>query len=448
MNNLVDLARKLASGKTSSRELVETCLEHIEAPGGEGERVFLSLYTQRAITEAAVVDEARKRGWSVPRYAGIPISIKDLFDTEGEVTRAASRVLEHNPPARRDAPVVQLLRKAGFIILGKTNMTEFAYSGLGMNAHFGTPKNPFDRASGRIPGGSTAGGAVSVADNMAYATIGTDTGGSCRIPAALCGIVGFKPTSARVSRDGVIPLSQSLDSIGPLANSVSCCAVLDSLLSGGPGDDVESFPESGLRLAVLDSYVNESLDETVAQAYEEALVRLSRRGVKLTPIRIPELSELPVINRKGGLVGAEAYAWHQNLLETRGDYYDAWIRARFEAGKSQTAADYIELLQKRQWMQSLVEARTHMFDAMVLPSVQIMAPTIAQMKDPELSAATNLLLLRNTAIGNFLDRPAISVPCHQSGTAPVGLMLMGRRNEDRQLLSIARGLEYTIRPEL
>lgn len=445
MSNLVDMSRKLARGKVTSRELVDRCLSAIADSEGEGSRAFLTVYEERAKAEADHIDQARTKGLHVPSFAGIPISIKDLFDVAGEVTRAGSRVLDEEAAAAVDCVVVSRLRRAGFVLLGKTNMTEFAYSGLGMNTHFGTPLNPYDRPSGRIPGGSTSGGAVSVADGMAAATIGTDTGGSCRIPAAFCGIVGFKSTSARVPRQGAFPLSKTLDSIGPLANSVSCCAVLDSVLSGGEGVDEESFPEIGLRIGVLEGYVTEKLDDHVAASYQTALARLSSRGVTLKPITINELGELPHINRNGGLVGADAYAWHRTYLESRAEHYDPWVRARFEAGKAQSAADYIELIEQRARLIAVVRKKAHMFDALALPTVQITPPTIASLSDPELSNPINLLCLRNTAVGNFLDRPAISIPCHELGTAPVGFMLMADTGQDRRLLAIARGVEYAIR---
>lgn len=445
MPNLLDLKRQLAASRTTSRALIEASLSAIADGLGEGARSFLSVYEQLALAEAERADAARAGKLPLPRFAGIPISIKDLFDVAGEVTRAASRVLDTQPTATRDADIVALLRRSGFIVIGKTNMTEFAYSGLGMNAHFGTPLNPFDRGSKRIPGGSTSGGAVSVADGVTAATIGTDTGGSCRIPAAFCGIVGFKPTSARVSKRGAIPLSPTLDSVGPLAGTVSCCAVLDSILSGGEGDDEESYPMSNLCLGVIEGYVDENLDEAVAAAFQGALRRLSQKGVKLKPLAIPELAELPHINRNGGLVGAEAYAWHRNLLETRGELYDPWVRGRFDAGRAQSAADYVDLLGHRSRLMRSVRDRSRFWDALVLPTVQISPPTIASLVDPAVSNPTNILCLRNTSIANFLDRPAISIPCHAPGSPPVGLMLMGETGDDRSLLSTARGLEYTIR---
>ena len=445
MQNLLDLKRRLDSGKISSRDLVEESLHKIGNPDGEGARCFLTVNSDRARKEADLVDEARKHGLPLAHLAGVPISVKDLFDCSGEVTRAGSRALDTERAAKSDADAVAALRRAGFIVVGRNNMTEFAYSGLGMNAHFGTPLNPFERAVGRIPGGSTSGGAVAVADSMVPATLGTDTGGSCRIPAAFCGIVGFKPTARRVSTKGMIPLSETLNSIGPLATSVSCCAILDSILSTGMVRDEESHPEVGVRLGVIEGYVDEKLDDIVASAYAATLTRLSQRGVHLRPVSIPELAEFTNLNRNGGLVGAEAYAWHRPLLETRAEQYDPWVRARFDAGRAQSAADYIDTLHARARITASVNERTRTFDALVFPTVAIVAPTIASLTDPIISNPTNLLCLRNAAIGNFLDRPAISIPCTSPGSAPVGCMLMGETMQDRRLLSVARGLEYTIR---
>ena len=445
IQNITDLSRKLAKGVLKSADLVRETFKMIDHADREGGPAFLGIYRDAALAEAALIDTARAKGLALPRHAGVPIAIKDLFDVKGEVTRAGSRVLDARAPATEDAEIVRLLRRAGFVIVGKNNMTEFAYSGLGVNGHFGTPLNPHDKAIDRVPGGSSSGAGVAVASGMVPAAIGTDTGGSCRIPAAFCGIVGFKPTSTRVARAGSVPLSNSLDCIGPLASSVSSAAVLDSIMAGGDGADVESFPEGGIRLGVLEGYVTEHIDEQVAAAFEGALTRLSRRGVRLTPLDITELADLPRINAKGGLVGAEAYAWHRQLLDTRGEFYDPWVRARFEAGKSQSAAEYIDVLEQRLRLRALVADRQAPFDALILPTVQIVAPALGDLKSTDKSAQINLLCLRNTAVGNFLDLPSISIPCHDQGALPVGAMLMGQSGQDRRPLSIARGLEQALR---
>lgn len=447
MANLIDLSRKLASGRVTSRELTEQCLAKIEDPNGQGSKAFLKVYRDHALAQADSVDQARKAGWSVPQFSGIPISIKDLFDVAGEVTTAGSHVLDEQAPATADADITAHLRNAGFVIVGKCNMTEFAFSGLGVNAHHGTPLSPYARDVGHIPGGSSSGGAVSVADEMAVATIGTDTGGSCRIPAAYCGITGFKPTAQRVSRRGCVPLSTSLDSIGPLANTVSCCAVLDSVMAGGSGLDEESFPEAGLRFAVLDGYMTDQIEPHVADSFQAALTRLSQRGVRLTPITLDELNEIPQINRFGGLVGAEANAWHQEFLESRADFYDPWVRSRILGSSGQVAADYVRVLGERERLKNAVAQRTRAFDALVMPTVQVTPPKLADMADMDQSLAANNQSLKNTLVGNFLDRPSISIPCHAPDTAPVGFMIMGESMDDRRLLSIARSVEYAIRAE-
>ena len=445
IQNITDLSRKLMGGKTTSEAVVQEVFERIEDPKGDGRLVFLSTYRDAALAEARSVDQARKSKLSLPTFAGIPLAIKDLFDIKGEVTRAGSKVFDDMPAAAEDAEIVRRLRRAGFIIVGKNNMTEFAYSGLGVNSHFGTPRNPHDRKVERVPGGSSSGAAVGVSEGMVPAAIGTDTGGSCRIPAAFNGVIGFKPTSTRVPKTGAVPLSKTLDCVGPLATSVSCCAVLDSVLSGGNGEDVESHPEGGIRLGVLEGYVTELMDEAVAAAYQAALVRLSRRGVRLTPLTINELADLPNINSKGGFVGAEAYAWHRSHLDTKAELYDPWVRARFNAGKSQSAADYICLGEERTRVREAVAQKHALFDAFILPTVQIVPPALTDLTETEQSNRINLLCLRNTAVGNFLDVPAISIPCHDEGALPVGIMLMGHSGNDRRLLSLARGLEQVIR---
>src|SRR5690349_22210483 len=281
---LATLAADLDAGRTTARKLVEDCLARIADPAGEGARAFIHVDRDAALTTADAMDHLRKARAAPSRYAGIPVSIKDLFDIKGQVTRAGSRALEDSPLAETDAPVVARLRAAGFIVIGRTNMTEFAFSGLGINPHYGTPLNPWDRASSRIPGGSSSGAAVSITDTMAFGALGTDTGGSCRIPAALCGIVGFKPTAHRVPTAGAFPLSTSLDSIGPLAATVACCAALDAVLAGEPAVELAPFPLAGLRMAVPQTLVLEGVEPAVASAFEAALAALRKAGARVVDI--------------------------------------------------------------------------------------------------------------------------------------------------------------------
>lgn len=458
MRTLQNLIQSLNDGSLRSQELVEQSLNAIEDPNGEGKLALLSIYGDQALALAKHVDTARAKGWSLPKFAGIPMTIKDLFDNTGEVTRAGSHALDDRAPATTDAPIVRALRDAGFIIIGKTNMTEFAFSGLGINAHYGTPRNPFERNSsassvsrnnGRVPGGSSSGAAVSVSDKMVAATIGTDTGGSCRIPAAFCGIVGFKPTSARVSTEGAIPLSTTLDSIGPLANTVQCCASVDAILSGtGEALSAPSELARNLRVGVIQEYTTDNMDSAVSSNFSAALSRLSAADVHLTDLVIDELNEIPVINKSGGIVGAEAFAWHRDLLLRHPDRYDPWVKNRIESAAEQPAADYVDALHFQQKIKTIVCRQAVPFDVLAMPTVQIVPPTISSMLDDiAFSISTNLLCLKNTAIGNLIDHPAISIPCHEPDTAPTGFMLMATRSwDDGKLLSIASALESIINP--
>lgn len=446
---IADLAADLASGTTTARRLVEEALERIEDPAGEGGKAFLSVAAERARATADGVDSIRRGGGSVPRFAGLPFAVKDLCDIEGEVTTAGSIVLADRPPATANAPALARITNAGFVVMGRTNMTEFAFSGLGLNAHFPAPAAPWDRHDRHIPGGSSSGTAVAVADGMAAAGLGTDTGGSCRIPASFCGIVGYKPTARRVPLDGIIPLSPSLDSVGPIARTVECCAILDHLLGGGDGGGVPIAREArAIRLAVLTDFVLDGVDRTTSEAFEAALAQLSAAGIAVVEVGFPELYELPTINAKGGLATAEAFHWHRGLLADRGDDYDQRVRTRIEAGVHLTAVDYLDVLAARRRINATAAKRLAGFDAWVLPSVAIVAPTFASFDNPphgqtkdEYYRATNLLCLRNTAVGNFLDACAISLPATAADEAPVGLMLMAPPMADDALFSIALTVE-------
>ena len=433
-------AAELQNGNLTSRELTESCLTNIEDSHGQGASAFRVVNKTQALASSDRIDAARRAEKTLPKYAGVPIAIKDLFDVAGEQTLAGSQVLNEEPPARQDCTVVARLRDAGFIILGRTNMTEFAYSGLGLNPHYGTPLNPWDRNARRIPGGSSSGAAVAVADGMALAGLGTDTGGSCRIPAAMCGIVGFKPTQRRVSLQGVTPLSSSLDSVGPLANSAGCCAALDKILSDDLNDD-DDINITSVRIAVLRNFVFDDIENEVANGFEAALATLSESGVSVSDITIPALNELPEINSKGGFAAAEAFAWHETWLKARESAYDPRVSVRIKVGEKQTAVDYIKLLQHRQRLIEAAHAEGNAYDAIVYPTVPIVAPTIESLLDDEEYARTNLLALRNPSVTNFLDRCAISIPVGPAGEAPIGMNVMGRAMDDRRILNIAQEFE-------
>jgi len=441
---LAQLAAQLSRQQTTSRQLVTDCLTRIAATAGEGARIFLKVYGEQALATADFYDRMRHQGAHLNPFAGIPVSIKDLFDVAGDTTLAGSRILKSAPPAERDARAVSRLRGAGFVVIGRTNMTEFAFSGLGLNPNYGTPLNPWDRATGRIPGGSSSGAAVSITDEMAYGALGTDTGGSCRIPAAMCGIVGYKPTASRVPLAGAFPLSTSLDSVGPLANSVECCATLDAVLSGQGFEPVPELTASDLNLGVLTNYVTDGLEKPVADQYERALRALTQAGAKLTDVRLPELAELPDINRKGGISAAESYALHRARLVNDSSGYDPRVLTRILRGREQDAADYIDLLNTRANFTTRVARRIRKFDAVLMPTIPIVAPTVAELAADDAYAKANGLALRNPSIVNFIDGCAISLPCHAPGTAPVGLSLFGLANTDAALLSVAKVVESIV----
>jgi len=447
MRTVHQISAALARGEISSAALVAEALARIEAPGGEGSRTFLRV-SRTALEHARLSDSLRALGVTPGPLAGIPVSIKDLFDVVGETTACGSEALRSAPPAVADSLVVQRLRRAGAVLMGRTNMTEFAFDGVGLNPHYGTPRNPFDRAAGRIPGGSSSGAAISVSDGMSSVAIGSDTGGSVRIPAALCGLTGFKPTQRRVSRKGVIPLSTTLDSIGPIAPTVACCAITDAVMSGEEAAVPEAFPIAGLRVGVLRNYAVEGMADPVARTFERALSALSRAGCRLTDVIFPELDELPLIAAKGSIAAAEAYAWHCELMTSRGDLYDPRIRGRVLRGAAMSAADYIELLELRQLLVARSTFVWAPFDAIVMPTVPIVAPPIADMVDDEEAwASANLSLLRNPSIINQIDGCAISVPCHRIGEAPVGLMIAGTSGTDVHLLQAAMAIEPIVAPK-
>jgi aspartyl-tRNA(Asn)/glutamyl-tRNA(Gln) amidotransferase subunit A len=438
MPTLSELSQQLASGHVSARSLIDESLARIMDPRGEGARAFISVSGESARAQADEVDRRRAAGESLPAFAGIPLAIKDLFDVAGEVTKAGSRVLANQSPAARDAPVIARLRAAGFIFIGRSNMTEFAYSGLGLNPHYGTPLSRFQRATRRIPGGSTSGGGVAVADSMAAASLGTDTGGSCRIPAAFNGIVGFKPTASRVPREGVYPLSQTLDSVGPLAHSTACCATLDAILRGVDPRPLPDVPLNGVRLLLPTTLVLDEMDETVGRAFERAIESLSRAGVTITRQPLEELQRIPQINSGGGLAAAEAYAWHRTLLEKRGSEYDPRVAMRILKGRDVNAD---EVRAARAAVIDSTNRSTREFDALVMPTVPIVAPPLAAFEQDAEYIRLNALVLRNPALANFLDRCSISLPIHRAGEAPVGLMLFGHHSQDERLFGIANAIE-------
>ena len=441
MATIEALSRDLEEGRVTARELIEQSLERIADPAGEGATTFLTLHGETARAAADYMDALRKAGRQPSRFAGIPMSVKDLFDEAGEVTSAGSVILADAAPASVDAPAVRRLKALGFISVGRTNMTEFAYSGVGLNGHHGQPRAVWDRKTGRIPGGSSSGAAVSVADGMAALALGTDTGGSCRIPAAFNGVVGYKSSSGRVPTTGVFPLSQSFDSVGPLANSVACCATADAIMAGDRDGRLEPRDPATLRLGILRSVVLDDLEPEVAASFDAALARLSKAGVAFIDAAMPELAELPRINAGGGIVAAEAYAVHRDMIASDGARYDQRVMKRIFAGSAITAAQLIETRRRRAEVIAASERLYAGLDAVVMPTVPDLPPPVAALDDYDEYVRINLRCLRNTFIGNFLDACAISLPCQPLGEPPVGLMLMAPHGHDRRLFAAAAGIE-------
>ena len=435
------LAADLAAGRTTSRALVETALARIAEPSGEGARAFMKVYADSARADAEQADRLRKSGIVRSVVDGLPISVKDLFDVGGDVTRAGSKLLADAPAATADALAVARLRAAGAVVVGRTNMVEFAFGTTGLNPHYGTPKNPWDRKTGRVPGGSSSGAAVAQADGMCVMALGSDTRGSIRQPAALCGVVGFKPTQQRVPRDGAFPLSYVLDSVGPLANSVACCAAYDSILTAEPLHALAPLGAKGLRLLVPRGSLVENLDSEVARAFEASLGRLSAAGALITHLPVPAFERQAEYFRSGGFAGAEAYAIHRRWLGRIAEY-DQRVGKRINMAKDLSGADYVDLLRLRQAYIAEVGAALAPFDAFLMPTTPCIAPTIREVDASDDDYFRwNMRILRNVGVVNFLDGCAVSLPCHAAGTAPVGLSVCGPALSDRHILAVAQAVE-------
>ena len=449
LQTLSERAAALQSGQTTAVKMVEEALERIQDPQGEGSRAFVRIHADAALAAASAYDGLRAAGAAPSPYAGIPISVKDLFDLAGEPTPSGSKALLSAASAVADAPAIANLKAAGFVVIGRTNMTEFAFSGLGLNPHFGTPSSPWDRETRRIPGGSSSGAGVSVADGMAAAGIGSDTGGSCRIPAAFCGLTGYKPTAASVSREGAVPLSTTLDSVGSMAPSVDCCRIIHQVMSGSALAPVVPRSVAGMRIGVPQTVALDGLDDHVAATFEKALKTLEAAGATITFVAFSEFGEIAGINSKGGFTASEAYAWHAKLLAEKGAEYDPRVLVRISRGKEQTAADYIELLNARASLVRRATETLRAFDVIAMPTVPAIAPTIASLEeDDALFTKVNLAMLRNPTLINMIDGCSISIPMHEAGTAPAGLMLSAAAGQDAELFGWAGAVEAVVRPPI
>jgi aspartyl-tRNA(Asn)/glutamyl-tRNA(Gln) amidotransferase subunit A len=424
----------------SARERLDIALGRIDDPKGEGARACLTVYREQAKAAAEAADMRAKSGISLGPLDGTIVTLKDLFDIAGEVTRAGSRVLgEEAKPATADAPVVRRLRAAGAVVVAKTNMSEFAYSGIGANPHFGTPGNPADRK--RVPGGSSSGAAVAAADGMCEIAIGTDTGGSCRIPGALCGIVGYKPSRQRIPTDGAFPLSYSIDSIGPIARSVEACAKADAVMAGENFRPLDTTSLAGLRVGVVQGTPLENLDETVAKRFPDAIGRLRQAGARMSEEKLSLLGDMAQVNSKGGVQPAEAFSIHRELLSRRAADIDPNVHVRLERARNVSAADYIDMVRERSRLIRLMDERLADLDVLAMPTTPIVAPTMAEVAAADEFARKNAMLLRNTVIVNFFDLCAISIPLPRERSLPTGLALVARNGQDHRLFQIAAAVE-------
>ena len=433
-------AKAASPPRRPARDRLEEALARIADPKGEGARTCLTVYSEAARAAADAADARVRSGITLGPLDGAIVTIKDLFDVAGEPTRVGSKVLADAPPAIADAPVIHRLRSAGSVIVAKTNMVEFAFSGIGANPHYGTPGNPVDRA--RVPGGSTSGGAVAVADGMCEIAIGSDTGGSTRIPAAFCGLVGYKPSKWRVPTEGAFPLSYTLDSIGPIASNVAACAATDAVLAADAPWTVEPEPLQGLRLGIPQGLPLRNLDQAVAGRFSQAVNELGRTGARVTEEQFPLFDDMVRVNSKGTFAVVESYSIHRELLAARAADYDPFVRARIEGGSMVSAADYIALVRNRAALVRAMGARLSDLDALILPTSPIVPPTITEVSTAEGFTTNNALVLRNAAIVNFFDLCAISLPLPRAGGLPVGLMLVARNGQDRTLFRMAAAVEH------
>jgi aspartyl-tRNA(Asn)/glutamyl-tRNA(Gln) amidotransferase subunit A len=446
MRTIRQSSEALSTRTVSSTELLDASLAAIEADFARGGSTYTHAGFSTAREAASNSDAFRKRGYVPSALAGVPVSVKDLFDVKGQVTTAGSRILHDAAPAVRDAAAIARLREAGAVFAGRTNMSEFAFSGLGVNPHFGTPPNPVDAT--RLAGGSSSGAATSVALGHVAAALGTDTGGSVRIPAAFCGLVGFKPTARRVPLDGVVPLSASFDSIGPIARSVDCCVLVDGAVSG---QSLDTTPRAlaGLRFGITSDYVADDLDDTVSTAFNRAIGSLRRAGACVERFAFPELNEVSGRFPLAGITAAQAWAWHREHVARRADAYDPRVLKRLRLGEGKSAADYIDLLAARERFVRDARARLARFDAWLMPTVAIVPPAIATVEhDDEAFFATNAKVLRNPSVVNFMDGCALTLPCHCEDELPVGLSICGPALADASILAIARSVEALLRSDV
>ncbi len=442
MMTIEQFGRRLRARELTAVRVTEECLRRIEADNPEL-NAFITVTADQALRQAREADQELAAGTDRGPLHGVPISIKDLFDVRGVPTTAASRVRE-GQVAERDAPAIAHLRQAGAVFVGKTNLHEFAFGTTNEDSAFGLARNPHDRT--RSPGGSSGGSAISVAAGMALATIGTDTGGSIRIPAAACGIVGLKPALGELSIDGVVPLSRTLDHIGPLAQTVTDAALVYHALMG----DVSALPPApmpihGLRLGVPRKYFCDLLDDEVRARFEEALERLRAAGAQIDEVEIHHASEIAPVYLH--LVMADAAAYHAATLESMPEKYTPNVRLRLEMGRYVLGEDYVRALAGRERIGREVDAALAKHDALILPSLPIPAPLLGAttVQVGAVAEPVRNLMLRLTQPFNITGHPAIALPSGETTSKlPCSVQLVGRRAQTDALLRVALACESLI----
>ena len=440
VRDLVATVAGVAAGRLNAAEDIERAIAAADAPPCR--HAFVRRFDAMARTTAAAVDAARGVGAPVPALAGLAVSVKDLFDVAGVPTTAASKSMADALPARADSLVVARLRSAGAALIGHTNLTEFAFSGIGINPHHGTPANAGTLALDslpRIPGGSTSGGAVTVAGGAAWAALGSDTRGSIRVPAALHGLVGFKNTQALTPNGGCVPLSFTLDTACAITRSVRDAVLLHEVLAARRVA-LRGRPLRALRLALPLGDMLQGLDATVARAFDRCLSRLRAAGAEIIELGLPA-NDAPAVS-SGQISAAEAWAWHRPRIDARQADYDPRVLARIRSGSGIAAADYIDRLQtRRRWIEQL-EASARGIDAFVCPTVPIVAPPLQPLvDDDEAFFAANALMLRNPSVVNYLDGCALSLPCQAPDELPVGLMVWAPALRDDTVLDVSLAIE-------
>jgi aspartyl-tRNA(Asn)/glutamyl-tRNA(Gln) amidotransferase subunit A len=447
MEGLRRLSVMLDTGQISATQLVEQALERTH----RSKSIFTTI-NPSSIKQAYSIDRARKRNQSLSPLAGIPIALKDLFNIRNEKTFAGSVVRKHYAqPEPADADVVAPLRDAGLLFYGRTNMSEFAFSGIGKNPHYGTPLSIWDRETGRLPGGSSSGSAVCIGEDIVAAALGSDTAGSCRIPAAFNGVVGVKPSHGRMSLNGIFPLSPTLDAPGPLAVDVDSCFILDQLMSGRSKPDADLpalLPAdiSSLKLVIPEARVMQGLDSEVELAFQHSVEQLRTAGATIIEKAMPALDRADDIFVNRPIVLYEVWQHHREMLEKHNDDYDPFVSRRMSGGANVSVEEQQDRYRERQEIvdQFKQEFLTLEADAVIFPTVTCIPPAIAETDDDENIGKVNLRCLRNTATINHVDGCSISLPCHKPGEAPVGFMISSLSGEDEKLYQIAAAIEKTL----